>query len=277
MKATQVFLGTLFILFISAPQTTPAQQLSGRVYYRASNQIMIRIDSAEMNPEEIAEAHQIMKKPWERDFILTFSQTESNWKQVETIDKESTLEQSDGMTINLSGREDQVLYKNLAKQSYAQEQEFMGKEFLIKDVLEPTEWELIDETKKIGNYTAQKAIFTKIVDSRRFSAGMAEMENVKDTIQVIVWFTPEIPVAHGPEDYYGLPGLILEVHNGGRAFYCERIELNPEQDPIFIHIPKKGKTVNSKEFQSMQEESMKQMMKRYQGKQGEGSKIRIGG
>lgn len=154
----------------------------------------------------------------------------------------------------------------------------MGKEFLIKDVLEPTEWELIDETKKIGNYTSHKAIFTKIVDSRRFSIGMAEMENVKDTIQVIVWFTPEIPVAHGPENYFGLPGLILEVQNGGRAFYCEKIELNPTTNPVEIQIPKRGKIVSRKEFELMQSESIRQMENRYQGKPGEsGKRIRVGG
>ena len=89
-----------------------------------------------------------------------------------------------------------------------------------------------------------------------------------DTLQVTVWFTPEIPVSHGPENYYGLPGLILEVQNQGRTLICEKIELNPSADPVEIVKPKKGKVITQAEFKTIQEEGMKQMMNRYQGKPG---------
>ena len=174
--------------------------------------------------------------------------------------------------------EGSMLYKNIADQSYAQEREVMGKEYLIQEKSEPFEWELSGETKKVGNYTVQKASFTKIVDSKRFSTGMTEMENVKDTLQVTVWFTPEIPVSHGPENYFGLPGLILEVQNQGRTLICEKIELNPSAEPVVIERPSKGKEISLEEFKKMEEEGMKQMMNRYQGKPGSGAtmQIRIG-
>jgi GLPGLI family protein len=276
MKANLLFF-SVFSFFVMIAHQAISQNLTGRAFYTASNQLIFNLDSAEMNPDQLAEMEAMTKKPWQRDYILSFTQTESNWKQVESLGSESVTAPSEGMTIMLSGSGDEVLYKNIAEQTYVQEQEFMGKEFLIKDALEPAEWELANETKKIGDFTAQKATYTRIVDSQRFSTGMTEMENVKDTIRVTVWFTPEIPVAHGPENYFGLPGLILEVHNGGRSFYCEKIELNPSSNPVAIVRPKLGKVVNSEEFRVIQEKSMKQMMKRYQGKPGEKSKVRIGG
>lgn len=277
MKASLVLLVTLFTFALSSRQGF-TQQLSGRVYYKASNQIMIRIDSAEMSPEEIAQAQEIMKKPWQRDFILTFSQTESNWRQAETLAGASEPSGGGEISISLSGSGNEILYKNLVDQKYVQEQEFMGKEFLIQDFLEPKNWKLTGETKKIGDYTAQEATYDQVVDSRRFSTGMEEMEQVKDTLQITVWFTPEIPVAHGPENYFGLPGLILEVHNGGRTYYCEKIELNPVANPVEIQIPKQGKVLSSEEFDRMQNESIRQMENRYQGKPGEsGKRIRVGG
>jgi GLPGLI family protein len=151
----------------------------------------------------------------------------------------------------------------------------MGKEYLIQEKSEPFEWELSGETKKVGNYTVQKASFTKIVDSKRFSTGMTEMENVKDTLQVTVWFTPEIPVSHGPENFFGLPGLILEVQNQGRTLICEKIELNPSADPVVIERPSKGKEISLDEFKKIEEEGMKQMMNRYQGKPGSGNRMEI--
>lgn len=256
-----------------------AQGLTGRAYYKSSSKISISMDSTQMAPEQMAEIQAQLKKQLDKDYILTFTQTESNWKEAETLGGGPATASSGGMTMVINtGSADKLLYKNIAEQVYLQEDEMMGKEFLIKDVLEPAEWELTGESKKIGNYTAQKATYSKIIDSKRFSTGMTEMENVKDTISVTAWFTPEIPVSHGPSNYFGLPGLILELQNQGSTLICDRIELNPSSNPVAIELPKKGKVVSKEEFRVVQEEAMKQMMNQYQGKPGSGNQftIRIG-
>lgn len=278
MKAKFLLLAALFFLSVTIPQAI-AQGLTGRAYYKSSSSIQFQMDSTKTSPEQMAEIQAQLKKQMEKDYILSFTQTESNWKQAESLGSGPATASSGGMTMVINtGSADRVLYKNIADQAYEQEQEMMGKEFLIKDVLEPSEWELTGETKKIGNYTAQKATYSRIIDSQRFSTGMTEMENVKDTIRVIAWFTPEIPVAHGPDNYFGLPGLILEVQNQGRTLICEKIELNPSVDPVKIEHPKRGKIVSREEFRTVQEEGMKQMMNQYQGKPGEGNQftIRVG-
>lgn len=264
-------------LLIFCLETAFSQQLSGRVIYKASNQILIRIDSADMSMEEIAEANEIMKKPWERDFILTFSETESNWMQMQTLAGSSERTSDEGLFISLSGSGNEILYKNLVDRRYVQEQEFMGKEFLIKDALEPFDWKLENEIKEIGGYSAQKAIYHQIVDVQLFSTDMTQMEKTKDTLQIIAWFTLEIPISNGPEIYQGLPGLILEVHHGGRSYYFQKVEFNPTLNPIAIKIPKKGKVVTREQFDMMQEESINKMNNRYRGKNEDDSKIRIGG
>lgn len=274
---TRILILTALMLFASV--SVMAQGLTGRAYYKSTAQVRLQLDSTKMAPEQMAEIQSQLKKQMEREFVLSFTPIESNWKQVESLGGGPSTASSGGMQIVINqGSQDRILYKNVAEQTFEQEQDVMGKEFLIKDALEPAEWELTGETKKIGNYTAQKATYSRIVDSQRFSTGMTEMENVKDTIQVTAWFTPEIPVPHGPENYFGLPGLILEVQNSGRTLICEKIELNPSANPVKIERPKRGKEVSRDEFRAMQEESMKQMMNRYQGKPGEGNQftIRIG-
>ena len=274
---TRILILTALMLFASV--SVMAQGLTGRAYYKSTAQVRLQLDSTKMAPEQMAEIQSQLKKQMEREFVLSFTPIESNWKQVESLGGGPATASSGGMQIVINqGSQDRILYKNIAEQTFEQEQDVMGKEFLIKDALEPAEWELTGETKKIGNYTAQKATYSRIVDSQRFSTGMTEMENVKDTIQVTAWFTSEIPVPHGPENYFGLPGLILEVQNSGRTLICEKIELNPSANPVKIERPKRGKEVSRDEFRAMQEESMKQMMNRYQGKPGEGNQftIRIG-
>lgn len=237
------------------------------------------MDSTKMAPEQMAQIQASLKKQMEQNYVLSFNQTESTWKKEESLGGGPATASSGGAVFMVAtSGEGSMLYKNIADQSYAQEREVMGKEYLIQEKSEPFEWELSGETKKVGNYTVQKASFTKIVDSKRFSTGMTEMENVKDTLQVTVWFTPEIPVSHGPENYFGLPGLILEVQNQGRTLICEKIELNPSAEPVVIERPSKGKEISLEEFKKMEEEGMKQMMNRYQGKPGSGAtmQIRIG-
>lgn len=278
MKLTHTIL-SLLLFFGLGLQASFAQGFTGRAYYKSSSQIKISMDSTKMNPEQIAQIQASLKKQMEQNFILSFNQTESSWKKEASLGGGPATASSGGAVFMVaSSGEGSTLYKNLAELNYVQEQDMMGKGYLIKDELKPAEWELSEETKKVGNYTVQKASFSRIIDSKRFSTGMTEMENVKDTIQVIAWFAPEIPVSHGPENYFGLPGLILEVQSQGRTFICEKIELNPSADPVVIEKPSKGKEITQAEFRTVQEEGMKQMMNRYQGKPGEGAtmNIRIG-
>ena len=260
-------------------QASFAQGFTGRAYYKSTSKISISMDSTKMAPEQMAQIQASLKKQMEQNYVLSFNQTESTWKKEESLGGGPATASAGGAVFMVAtSGEGSMLYKNIADQSYAQEREVMGKEYLIQEKSEPFEWELSGETKKVGNYTVQKASFTQIVDSKRFSTGMTEMENVKDTLQVTVWFTPEIPVSHGPENYFGLPGLILEVQNQGRTLICEKIELNPTAEPVVIERPSKGKEISLEEFKKMEEEGMKQMMNRYQGKPGSGAtmQIRIG-
>jgi GLPGLI family protein len=267
MKRTAAILSLLLFLGLGL-QAAFAQGFTGRAYYKSTSKISISMDSTKMAPEQMAQIQASLKKQMEQNYVLSFNQTESTWKKEESLGGGPATASAGGAVfmVATSGG-GSTLYKNVTG-NYLQEQEMMGKEYLIQDKAEPFEWELSEETKKVGNYTAQKASFTKIVDSKRFSTGMTEMENVKDTLQVTVWFTPEIPVSHGPEYYFGLPGLILEVQNQGRTLICEKIELNPSADPVEIVKPKKGKVITQAEFKGIQEEGMKQMMNRYQGKPG---------
>ena len=278
MKRTFAILA-LFLGLGLGLQTAFAQGFTGRAYYKSTSKISISMDSTKMAPEQMAQIQASLKKQMEQNYVLSFNQTESTWKKEESLGGGPATASAGGAVFMVAtSGEGSMLYKNIADQSYVQEREVMGKEYLIQEKSEPFEWELSGETKKVGNYTAQKASFTKIVDSKRFSTGMTEMENVKDTLQVTVWFTPEIPVSHGPENYFGLPGLILEVQNQGRTLICEKIELNPSAEPVVIERPSKGKEISLDEFKKMEEEGMKQMMNRYQGKPGTGitGQIRIG-
>jgi GLPGLI family protein len=82
---------------------------------------------------------------------------------------------------------------------------------------------------------------------------------VADTMNIIVWFTPAIPVPAGPEYQGQLPGAILEINvNNGQTVY-KATEISAKADLGSIKEPKTGKKVSLKEFAAEQEKMMKDM------------------
>ena len=110
-------------------------------------------------------------------------------------------------------------YKNVKTDAQIQQQEFYGKKFLVKDQLQTMEWTLGKATKKIGNYTCFKATtFIPTDDLLWYSFSWGRMRSNNTTqeesntneqkavevTQVEAWYTPQIPVRHGPSEYWGL-------------------------------------------------------------------------
>ncbi len=72
-------------------------------------------------------------------------------------------------------------------------------------------------------------------------------------VNVVAWFTPEIPVSSGPSWYQGLPGLILEVNDDKTTILCTKIVMNPKEKGK-IKRPKKGKVISNQDFVKLQDE-----------------------
>ena len=74
----------------------------------------------------------------------------------------------------------------------------------------------------------------------------------------MAWYTLQIPLRHGPAEYWGLPGLILEVSAGNTTMLCSQIELNPKEK-VEIEAPDKGKIITKIEYQSTLKGKMLEM------------------
>lgn len=276
MKALhKIWLVTGIIALSSAPLW--AQQLKGIATYKTSQSIQISMDSTKMSPEAMAQMKQQLQQQMQKDFELAFDNKSSAWKEIESLGGAPAAASAGGARIVMMGGGSALLYKDIQEGRLERTADMMGKQFLIKDELPQYNWQLTDESKQIGQYTCHKAIYSRVVDARKFSAGMKEMEATKDTLRVEAWFTPAIPVSHGPENYWGLPGLILELKAGGVTMVCSKIVLNPKEE-VVIERPKKGKEVTQAEFQAVQEEKMQEMMNRYrENAGGDRIQLRIGG
>ena len=64
------------------------------------------------------------------------------------------------------------------------------------------------------------------LDSTKTTSVSDEIE-VPKTDEVTAWYTPQIPVSQGPGEFWGLPGLILEINDDKTTILCTKIVMNP--------------------------------------------------
>ncbi len=263
-----------------------AQDFKGIATYKSQRKMDIQMDSTQMNDEMQKQMMAMLKKQFEKEFTLDFNKKESLYKEAENLDKPSGMS-SGGMVVMVAGDgAGDLLYKNLEENRYATETDLFGKIFLIQDELEQPEWQLEKETKNIGEYTSFKATFkrkvtmsssmTMTVNSKE-EPKEPEVEEIEQT--VTAWYTLQIPVKHGPGNYSGLPGLILEISYGTETILCSKIILNPKNGVTIVE-PKKGKKVNQEEFEAIMEKKMREMDEQFNSSRhddGNSIEIRIGG
>jgi len=259
--------------------TAIAQDFQGKATYKSHRKMDIKLDSTQMETEMHRKMIEMMKKQFEKTYILSFNKAESLYKE----DEELEAPQPTGMVmVVMDSGESGELYKNIKEDRYADHNEMFGKVFLIQDTLRKIDWKLGGkETKNIGEYTCYKATTTRMAEVVKTGISIngdkdldEDTEPKMEEITVTAWYTPQISINNGPANYHGLPGLILEVHDGPETLICSKIVLNPK-DKIEIKEPTKGKKVTQKKFDAIMAKKMKEMENRYQREDHDGDGITI--
>lgn len=310
MKKLTFTLALLLVVMISNAQ----KDFQGMAVYESktsTSDFKSRMSgNKDITPEMQKMIEERMKKMFEKTFILNFDKTSSIYKEEEKLDAPG--QQAGGMRFmsSMMGGGG-TYYKNAKEKTFTVDKEFMGKEFLLKDTLRNYKWKMEGETREIGGYTCYKA--TAVVpasktDFRNFrpkkeedlkkkeeeakkegdktaetksedkkekkTSFFDEIEMPKD-ITITAWYTMDIPVNQGPEGYWGLPGLILEVNDGKTTILCSKIVINPKEKTE-IKAPSNGKVVTQKEYDDIVTKKMEEMMEMNQGQGRGGMQMRMG-
>ena len=231
-----------------------SQDFQGQAYYVSKSGFDFGTWGARFTQAQKQQVKERLKNRLQKTYILTFNREESIFTEEEKLDAISGATDSWGKNFSPGD-----IYKNIKSNELVQNQELYNKKFLVKDKLQSIKWQIGSETKKIGNYTCIKAkalIPSSDLTWYSFSWGdlsNSDDENNNDTekpttlTEVEAWYTPQIPVSQGPSEYWGLPGLILEVSSGNTTILCSKIILNPEEK-LKINTPNKGKVIAKKEY-----------------------------
>ena len=281
----------LAVLGLSSFMATAQKDFQGMAVYESKTstaEFAKNFDgNKDMTPEMKNQIMERMKKMFEKTFVLNFDKSASIYKEEEKLDAPGQGGGGRMMASFMGGGG--TYFKNVKEKQYTVDKEVFGKEFLIKDSLPNLKWVLSDESKKIGDYTCFKATAVKEAsktDFRNFRRKkeepkketeegktdekateekkeekktnfFAEIDMPKE-VTVTAWYCPEIPVNQGPDEYWGLPGLIMEVNDGKTVIMCSKLVLNVKEK-IEIKAPTGGDKVTQKEYDDIMIKKMKEM------------------
>ena len=265
-----------------------AQDFQGQAYYFSKTTMdMSRWDRGGKMSEAQKKQMEARMKPWlEKTYILTFNKEESIFKEDEKLEGGPGGRAPSMWGSSFSAG---LQYKNIKEKIFLQDQEFFGKQFLITEQMTPYAWKMGSETKKIGQYVCYKATTTRPSSELNFTSTnrrdrekkkeekkkdstsvisdvnvavaavkKEEIEKKEEMVEVVAWYSPMIPVSQGPTEYWGLPGLILELSAGNTTMLCSKIVMNPEEK-IEIKRPTKGEVVTKKEYNEIITGKMQEM------------------
>ena len=262
-----------------------AQQFQGVATYESKTGVPdLPRGDRNITPDMEKQFKERMKKALEKTYVLVFNRSESTYKEEEKLDAPGDNGGMRMMASFMGGGG--THYKDVKEKRFLFEKEVFGKEFLIDDTLPKIKWKMETETKKVGDYTCYKATAGVPVDKSDFrnlrpkkqdatktddakkadeqkannrTNFMDSMEMPKETT-ITAWYTPDIPVSTGPSNYWGLPGLILEVSDGKTTILCSKIVLNPKEKAE-IKKPNKGSRVTQAQYEETVAKKMEEMRK----------------
>jgi GLPGLI family protein len=271
----------LLLIIILVSNHIISQDFQGKAYYFSkTSPDMSGWGNGQMTDAQKKQISDRMKGMFEKSYILTFDKISSIYEEEEVLSAPGKGGFNWWSSFTAGPQ-----YKNINDNQFVQDQDFYGRQFLITDSLEKLDWKIGNETKQIGKYLCIKATAIKTVDefdwrsmrgkSRKNKTesqnksektkSITEDIEIPKTVNVVAWYTPQIPISQGPGEFWGLPGLILEVNADRTTILCSKITLNP-QDKIKIKAPEKGRVISRDDYNSTVKQKMIEMREMYRGR-----------
>ncbi|HMJ46537.1 MAG TPA: GLPGLI family protein [Ferruginibacter sp.] len=215
-------------------QIADAQVTEGKVIYEQ------KIDMWRRIPAEDAQTRSMIPQTRTTKFQLQFANNQSMYKAIEEEPDLSEQNNNGGLVIRMGGAAENEYYKNFTTQRAVNKIDMMGEIYLVDDSLRTFKWKLEEgETKTIMGHACKKA------------TGKSERGT-----EITAWYAEDIQISAGPEQFNGLPGLILGIDaNKGEIVY-NAIAMDKKVEEKIIKAPSKGKKVTNAEFTKIQTQVM---------------------
>lgn len=230
----------ILCLLISVSSVFNSQaQVSGKIIYDHTFNWIKFIKTADfLSQEEKDRSEQTWKNDEDRavEMQLTFTPEKSYYTYLK-----ETQTSADGSYTWVPDAF--IVTRDLTNQTIFEIEETLGKKYLISGPMQAPAWKIGSEIKEVLGYMCMKATMHDPVKDMDWEA----------------WFSFDIPVSVGPDWYYGLPGVILEMNSTNGVVNIVATSVNLEETTI-PELPKKlkGKEITRTELDQMLVQYIKQ-------------------
>ena len=233
----------LTIIIISSSLLGVSQNTSGIITYKETTNF--QIDMADLEEQGIADFAAKLPSSSSHKAQLVFTPEATLYSNLKEPKKEDN---SEVQMIVMFSNPDNKTYIDYSKNKVIEQQDFMGKMFLVNGELEKLNWKISGETKIVLNYPCIKATIT-------------------DSIETLeAWFTTEIPISIGPEKYGNLPGVILELSSKMTRKTITASDIKFQKILASdMEIPSEGKKVSKAKYEKIVESKIKEMQLEFGG------------
>jgi GLPGLI family protein len=131
-----------------------------------------------------------------------------------------------------------------------------NKIFHLEENIAKIDWEILDETKKIGDFTCQKA------------KGKFRGRNY------YAWFTTELPFRASPWKLHGLPGVVLKAHDeDNKIQFVFKSISKIEKENVFSLKEEGFEKISIEQYSKLQSSLANDLTKKIMSKMPRGAKI----
>jgi GLPGLI family protein len=215
-------------------QLAVAQVKEGKVIYERTTNMYKRLPPESENMKSMIPEFTTGKQQ------LLFTGDESSFSSLpDEQDIRDQAGQEGGGRINLRmNTGSSEMYKNYATEKIIELRELGPKKYIIEDTLRKQVWKLSDDTMTVKGYRCKKA-----------STKNRQGDNI------VAWYTEEIAIPSGPEQFGGLPGLILQMDIGDGWIVLKATDIQTSADRQLVKAPSGAKKITRQEFQKMMDEA----------------------
>lgn len=233
----------LIFLFVTLSAHTFAQKLEGVVTYERTQdyvQIMSRMTFLSLDQKERMKATNKNYSSRPTRMVLYFNDDQSLY-----TNEDEYWRSEDGRWSYRNS--DYIIRRNFKQETQSDVIEMLGKTYIVEDSIQTPKWKILNQLKDIAGHICMKA----------------ETEDPIKQQKVVAWFAQDIPGSAGPEQYFGLPGLILELdlNDGDVVVTASKIEMKDVSKELTANKKIKGKKIKTADYDKIIKDHIQTSMK----------------
>ena len=214
-------------------QVAAAQVKEGKIIYERTTNMHKRLPPENENMKAMIPEFSTSKQQ------LLFSGDESLFSSVpeEEDIRDHAGEEGGRINIRMNSGSNET-YKNYAAEKIVELRELGPKKYIIEDTLRKIAWKLSEDTMLVKGFHCKKA-----------TGKNRQGDNI------VAWYTEDISIPSGPEQFGGLPGLILQMDIADGWIVFTPLDIQTNTGKALVKAPSGAKKVSRQEFQKMMDEA----------------------